>query len=328
MKRFFLLSCVMLMIFQCNPIVSSAVQERKIKFEITDSRTIYKVGEEIQLKVKGVSASEMKKLKWYSSNKKVAVVSGGAVTVKRAGKCRIIVKNTKGVKAYFDFWAVNYTIPSSTEENVVTVSVQNASGKTYSYTIYNQDMKKYKKYREYLDNHGCAVSSLTAFLSSRVSECAKYTPEQVIEKVEKSVLPRYVVERNYSKRMSLQMPISMFGISTVLKNYNIRHKYVYSFSKERAENDLTNHLIKGKPAFIIVKRGKWAYSYHTMLLIGMTPSGKAIVADSANRKWAGKNQRIKYAKVSELVKYMWSSQRGNNAYWNGAAYNGGYILVD
>ena len=64
-----------------------------------------------------------------------------------------------------------------------------------------------------------------------------------------------------------------------------------------------------------------------MLLTGMDEKGRAIVADSANRSWSGKHQRIKYVKVAELLNSMWSGGCSGSVYWNGYSGCGGYILV-
>lgn len=305
-------------------------KQKRGDFSIAADRTVYQAGESFQMKVTGKRAGNTAMIQWSCSNPRAAEISAdGVVTVKEAGNCRITAVNENRRKAVFDFCAVNYQIPQVTTEDVLTVSVQAASGQTYAYTVYNQYRRDgaYGSYTAFLAEHGCAVSSLTALLSSRVPQLAENDPADTIEKVEKSVFSKQAVKRNYSKRMRLQRPVSLNGISKILKKYKIKHKYVSRFSKKKAEKQITEHLLQGKPVVLTVRRGKWARTYHTMLLIGMTPGKKALVADSANRRWAGQNQRIKYAKVSELLKYAWSSGKSGSVYWNGYSGCGGYILV-
>lgn len=312
-----------LTVYLCGGLQAEA--KGKEKFQIKGGRTIYKVGEEFRLVASGEQA--LGTIRWSSSNKKVAVVSSeGMVTVRRAGKCQVTAVNKKNQKARFTFYAVNYSIPDTTQEDVVTVTVQSDSGKTYSYHIFNQ-MSGFKSYSQFLTWHGCACCSLTTLLGSRVRKLQNYTPDQTIGKIEKSVFSKGEFKRNYGKKLKLQRPVSLNGIAKILSKYKIRYKYVASYTKKKAKSQIEAHLLKGKPVLIVTRKGKWAYSYHTMLLIGMTRDGKAIVADSANRKWAGKNQRIKYAKVSELLKSMWSGRRSGSVYWNGYSGSGGYMLI-
>lgn len=220
-----------------------------------------------------------------------------------------------------------YSLPPSSKEDKITVSVQNSSGKTYYYTIFNQFSGGYGKYDEFIMWHGCAVSSLTTLLASRVPKLANYDPDDTIRKIENKVFAKSIVKRNYKKKLKLQRPVSLYGITRILKKYKIKYKHVYRYSKKTAEKEITAHLKKGNPVLVTVKKGKWASTYHTMLLIGLDAKGRAIIADSANRKWAGKHQRIKYAKVSELLKSMWSGRCSTSVYWNGYNGCGGYILV-
>ena len=74
---------------------------------------------------------------------------------------------------------------------------------------------------------------------------------------------------------------------------------------------------------------KWSSSKHTMVLLGMTNTGKVIVADSATRKWSGKKQRIKFTTMKELVKYMIPCKSvSTSVYYKSVSSAGGYILVN
>ena len=109
----------------------------------------------------------------------------------------------------------------------------------------------------------------------------------------------------------------------------------------QAVQEIEAHLKTGNPVVIVVanynrttkqKDTKWANSYHTMVLLGMTDTGKAIVADSADRSDAvfGDKKRVKYATVKSLVPYMFSCTvfTGKSVYWGGKSTSGGYLLVN
>ena len=139
------------------------------------------------------------------------------------------------------------------------------------------------------------------------------------------------------------MPVTLYGISTILKKCGIRNKYVKRFSSDKKTvKILTRHLNKGEVVVIETnnhrqKNGrisskydsKWARSRHTMVLLGMTSEGYAIVGDSANRDWAGNSQRIKLAKLSDLIAHMIPhSPSGKSFYYSGDKCYSGYILVN
>lgn len=69
-----------------------------------------------------------------------------------------------------------------------------------------------------------------------------------------------------------------------------------------------------------------------MTMLGMTDEEEVIVADTVDRSREifGKNQRIKYAPLKELVGYMFSCKNttSTSVYWNGRTSSGGYILIN
>ena len=114
-------------------------------------------------------------------------------------------------------------------------------------------------------------------------------------------------------------------------NNGIQTEYVRRFSDAEACQQIISHLKTGNPVVIEAKKGKWANSYHTMVLLGLTDTGKAIIADSANRTGFGSKQRVKYESVSNLIKHMFacsvSGAKSANCYF-GSSSGGGYILVN
>lgn len=188
----------------------------------------------------------------------------------------------------------------------------------------------YPKLRRYLCSHGCSVCALTTLLTSRVTELKNFTPVQVITEIQASLFGN-AYKRNFRRPLRFQMPVSMFGMTKIFEKYNLPYKYVYQYKDTDAITEITEHLQKGKPVMITLKRRhndrKWAGSVHTMLLIGLDSKGRAVIADSATRNWSGNHQRIKYGDVSELVSYMWSSkEKAKTVYYSGRRGSSGYIL--
>ncbi|MBR5047073.1 MAG: C39 family peptidase, partial [Eubacterium sp.] len=117
--------------------------------------------------------------------------------------------------------------------------------------------------------------------------------------------------------------------------------YVRSFRDDSAVKNIENHLKKGKPVIIEVNNHKqtngrisraynqrWATTKHTMVLLGMTDTGRVIVADSAFREWSGTKQRVKFAAMKNLIHYMIPSRTTSYSYYyQSASSNGGYVLV-
>lgn len=233
------------------------------------------------------------------------------------------------------------SLPVSSNEAYVTASINTASG-TRTYNVFNQ-FRFGRNRKDYIPAHGCAVCSLTTVLSGYKSRYATYTPNTTRFVLEKAVFGKSAWKKNYSKSINGQMPVTLYGISRILKKCGIRNKYVSSFSSDnKVYKVLTSHLRKGEAVVIETnnrrqKNGrisssydsKWARSRHTMVLLGLTENGNVIVADSANRDWAGGSQRIKLASLKDLIAHMVPhSPSGKSLYYNGSKCYSGYILVN
>ena len=124
-------------------------------------------------------------------------------------------------------------------------------------------------------------------------------------------------------------------VSEILDAYNVSNEYVRQFDQATAVQQITNHLKTGNAVIIEVKKigsdAKWSNSKHTLVLLGMTDNGYAIVADSADRAdYFGDQRRIKYATVMELVQYMFpcTNPTSTSVYYTSESACGGYILVN
>ena len=232
------------------------------------------------------------------------------------------------------------SLPKNTDVDKCTVTVNGDSG-ARTFRVYAQNPSTLKK-RTYISMHGCAASALTTVLSGYTKNYAKYTPAKTRKLLEKKVFGTKKWKANYNKSLSRQMPVSLYGISRVLNYCKIPSKYVRYFKDTKAVKEIENHLKTGNAVIIEVnnhkqKNGKissayttkWATSKHTMALLGMTDTGKVIVADSAYRSWSGKKQRIKYTTMKELVQYMIPCKvTSKSYYYTSVAASGGYVLVN
>ena len=154
--------------------------------------------------------------------------------------------------------------------------------------------------------------------------------------------PKEVYEKNYGKVMARQMPVSLYGISVILKKEGISCEYVGNFEDNYAEKQIMEHLQKGSPVIIETSRmrrksrrivrffdKKYAGSYHTMILLGVDEEGQVVFTDSATREWAGEVQRLKRADLSELISYMFPQKNTEDThlYFSRKKNTGGYILL-
>ena len=225
----------------------------------------------------------------------------------------------------------NPTNPSNPGEDTNTDTSTGSGSQTTQIVIKN----KVYSVKSYIPSHGCAVCSLTTVLSGY----AGYTeaPTSTVANLEKQIFGFEKWDINYAKSVSKQMPLSIYGIQKILTSQKIKTKYVRKFGKEDAIATIGKHLLSGRPVVVIAKKGLYANSYHTMVLLGMTSDYKVIVADAANRSDTaarkaafGNMQRVKLAYIADIVKELHSSTSsiGTNLYFGPSSSSGGYLLVD
>lgn len=171
------------------------------------------------------------------------------------------------------------------------------------YPVFQQKAGIYGKYSEYMTRHGCACCSLTTVLAAFVDRYRELTPDRTISEAERKHFPEKVYEENYGKVMARQMPVSLYGISVILKKEGVSCQYIGNFEDVAAQTQIMEHLYKGKPVIIETSRmrrkgkrivrffdKKYAGSYHTMILLGIDEEGQVVFTDSATRDWAGEVQ--------------------------------------
>ena len=286
---------------------------------------------------------------WSSSNQAVATVDNNGMVTATATMGQSVISCKVGTVTLQCKVTVvspgNIVTPMSdlslnTKTAQYTVSVEGYPNQR-TYTIFGQGYKQNKSsvYPNYIGGHGCAACAVTTVLTGYKGE--GYTPALMIEVIEKNLFGS-AYTTNYSKSDSEKMPLSLYGISQVLSSQGINNQYVRSFDDVQALNEITQHLKTGNPVVIIVKdknrsTGKkdttWASSgsKHTMVILGLTDTGMAIVADSANRASTfGTCGRLKYTSLVSLIPYMFSSSNVTStaAYYTKESACGGYILVN
>lgn len=183
-------------------------------------------------------------------------------------------------------------------------------------------------------------------LNATVPALADYTPDRVIEEVERTVFGTDAVNANMSKSLSKQMPVNLKGISTILTYYGVKNKYVYKYTAANAEKEITAHLKEGNPVIVTLPgKNNYAGGTHTMVMLGLDENGDVIMGDSLKQssgKWGKDNRLVKFdtAKngnvntVSSIVKsfsaYSTSKSKVTKSmyYTKAKAGNIGYVLVN
>ena len=284
------------------------------------------------------------KVEYSVKDRTVAYLKGGKVYYKGLGTTEIVAKTgeatvvcTLRVNQPTNIRTKAGNLPSSSRKDRVSVTIHSYP-KNKKYTVYNQSggSNLSGKYPRYMPWHGCAACSLSVVLGAYG---VKTTPQHTVEAIEPEIIgPEYSM--NYSKDNRRRMPLSLYGITCVLDHYNINNEYVRFFDDETAKEEITSHLLKGRPVIIEVRRlnrstGQydkiWTNSYHTLVLLGITDSGKYILADPANRDRGifGEQGRIKLIDLSDILPYMYPcTETGMSSYFESKNTSGGYILIE
>lgn len=288
---------------------------------------------------------------WSSSAPDVATVApDGTVQAIKNGTTTIRCKTGKASLSYSlkvinpnNIVTEKASLPADTSADSVMVTINSyPTNKTYTIWKQNAEENIIESLPHYMPGHGCSASSLACVLSGY----AGFTqlPRYIVENVEFNLFGSEWVT-NYSKKDTDSSkdrpdPISLYGITKVLESYHVGYKLVRDFDDVSALTEIENHLKTGNPVIFIVDnesrfgglKNKWTSSYHCMTMLGMTDTNEVIVADTVNRSTSifGKNQRIKYAPLYELLGYMFpcTNTTSTSVYWSGKGSSGGYILVN
>ena len=79
-----------------------------------------------------------------------------------------------------------------------------------------------------------------------------------------------------------------------------------SNDEEKVYVDIKSNLANGMPVILSIDgdSGPWRGESQRLLLIGMDEDGRAIVADTQDRKWFETDQRFKLTDIDELISYL------------------------
>lgn len=274
------------------------------------------------------------KLTWKSDKPNIARVdSNGKVTALKKGSATITCTlGNVSCKTYINIITDSYT-GKSTDFSILT-----ANGTQRTYRLFKQNAHNYPRYDSYLAWHGCATCSLATVLGAYNDNYTGVLPSSVIDGVEKQYTSSKDWTREHVKRsLRGQMPLSLYGISSILKSSGVENTYVRTYTETEARRDILSHLKTGNSVIFEVRQknnrtGKrtkrWTNSYHTMVLLGVLTNGKVLLCDSVDRSWYNGGQRLKTVELSDVMEYMFPCTTfSESMYYNGASSDGGYIKI-
>ncbi len=294
-------------------------------------------GDSYQVRLSSASQSLCAKYgspSWSSDSTSVAQVDRqGNITTKQSGTAVITGRlGNASCKIYVN------VIKDTYDGNSSQFSVLTQTGKKRTYCLYKQNAHNYPKYDNYLAWHGCATCSLASVLGAYQKKYADILPSAVIDGPEKQFTSSNAWNREHVRRsLRRQMPLSLYGISSILKSCGVSNQYVRTYSETEAREDILSHLKTGNPIIFEVRQKsnkhrknsqRWTNSYHTMILLGVLTNGKVLLSDSVDRSWYSGGQRLKIVELSDLMEYMFPCTTfSESMYYDGASSDGGYIKI-
>lgn len=274
------------------------------------------------------------KLTWKSDKPNIARVdSNGKVTALKKGSATITCTlGNVSCNTYINVITDSYT-GKSTDFSILT-----ANGTQRTYRLFKQNAHNYPRYDSYLAWHGCATCSLATVLGAYNDNYTGILPSSVIDGVEKQYTSSKDWTREHVNRsLRGQMPLSLYGISSILKSSGVDNNYVRTYTESEARRDILSHLKTGNSIIFEVrqknnrtgkKTKRWTNSYHTMVLLGVLTNGKVLLCDSVDRSWYNGGQRLKTVELSDIMEYMFPCTTfSESMYYNGASSDGGYIKI-
>lgn len=274
------------------------------------------------------------KLAWKSDKPNIARVdSNGKVTALKKGSATITCTlGNVSCSTYINVITDSYT-GKATDFSILT-----ANGTQRTYRLFKQNAHNYPRYDSYLAWHGCATCSLATVLGAYNDNYTGVLPSSVIDGVEKQYTSNKDWTREHVNRsLRGQMPLSLYGISSILKSSGVENNYVRTYTESEARRDILSHLKTGNSIIFEVhqknnrtgkKTKRWTNSYHTMVLLGVLTNGKVLLCDSVDRSWYNGGQRLKTVELSDIMEYMFPCTTfSESMYYNGASSDGGYIKI-
>lgn len=274
------------------------------------------------------------KASWNSDKKGIVKVdSQGNITAKKKGSATVTCSlGNVSCNIYVN------VITDSYEGKACDFTMLTSSGKERTYRLFKQNAHNYPAYDNFIAWHGCATCSLATVLGAYNESYSGILPSSVIDGPEKQFAPSEDWNREHVKRsLRSQMPLSLYGISSILDSCGVSNDYVRTYKRAEAAKDITTHLKSGNAVIFEVrqknsrtgkKSSRWTNSYHTMVLLGVLTNGKVLVCDSIDRSWYSGGDRLKIVELSDIMDYMFPcTSFSESMYYDGASSDGGYIKI-
>lgn len=304
-------------------------------FNIEPSLLFMEKGDTYKCNVTFSSGSPLSSgLSWRSDNPEVAKVSpSGKITARKKGTAVLHCSNNRTAKNIY----VTVVTPDYDGKSC-DFTMLDANGKERTYRLFKQNAHNYPKYNRYIAWHGCATCSLATVLGAFNDHYKGILPSTVIDGPEKAAAKASSWEKEHvTHPLKRQMPISLFGISSILRHYDVENEYVRTYQHQEGKEDILSHLQTGGPVIIEVrqksnrtgkKTQRWTNSYHTMVLLGVLTNGKVLLCDSVDRSWYKDGERLKLIELDDVMEFMYScTSFSESMYFDGAASDGGYIKI-
>lgn len=311
--------------------------QKEIFFTLKDSVLFMEPGDSYKVEITGKSGSLVSPysgFSWSSEDTGVARVNSfGKITAGKKGSTAITCRlGNQSAKVYVNVISNDYG------GKACDFSILTAEGEKRTYRLFKQNANNYPNYNRYITWHGCATCSLASVLGAYNNRYSGILPSEVIDGPEKSTVPNSDWNREHVERsLRKQMPLSLYGISSILSKYEVSNEYVRTYEEEEAREDIFSHLKTGNPIIFEVgqknnitgKRSKrWTNSYHTMVFLGALTNGKVLLYDAIDRSWYKGGNRVKIIELDDVMRFMFPCTKfSESMYYNGAKSDGGYIKI-
>ena len=180
------------------------------------------------------------------------------------------IKSSKGETVTYELsGGVKSVLPVKSNKKTAKASVTDGFGVDHNYKVYRAEDYKYT-------DDECTIMSL----------CSGLGCEYTGSKGDKSA---------YEDLDSYSEALEEMGIISDQAN-----------DEDSVYVDIKGNLANGMPVIISIDAdsGPWRGESQRLLLIGMDEDGRAIVADTKDRKWFETDQRFKLTDIDELISYI------------------------
>ena len=145
------LACLLALMLVFTSVSFDEVEAAK-KYKLNKTKTFVRIGTPVKLKVKN---AKKKKIKWKSSNKKIATVSKkGVVKGKKYGKCNVTAKiGKKKLKC-------RVIVTHKVAKVITSKTISKIAAKLKSKGTYNSTDKRYEYFKRVIQNKNIFVAKL------------------------------------------------------------------------------------------------------------------------------------------------------------------------